>query len=112
MLLLLRYQSSQAEQKDLVTAAKDLPLSTPTHIFAKSTLYFRIMMCLLSMRHHIPVLLYDKNNNVYIPSQIRLGIFLSSLKRKDLDLIDCISNIEFLTENKYLLDKQTDKCRI
>ena len=28
-------------------------------------------------------------------------------KRKDLDLIDCISNIEFLIENKILsLDKQ------
>ncbi len=36
--------------------------------------------------------LYDKNNTLHIPSQIRLGIFLM-FKRKDLDLIDYASAI-------------------
>ena len=40
MLLLLRYQSGQAEQKDLVTAVKDLLLKYPNPYLQKSTLLF------------------------------------------------------------------------
>ena len=41
MLLLLRYQSGQAEQKDLVTAVKDLLLKYPNPYLQKSTLLFQ-----------------------------------------------------------------------
>ena len=73
MLLLLRYQSGQAEQKDLVTAVKDLLLKYPNPYLQKSTLLFQNEEWCLAINETSHtcsasslVITYDKkNNNLY-----------------------------------------------